>query len=252
MECDFCSSHATEWAYPARNFIADVLADPQGIFTAYGTVILSSNGHWAACDQCHALIEAGQRADLAHRSAALFAAAHPEIPAEELASWFHKLHSQFFDNRRGPARPMNHRVEVAAPHWSSSGLAARPGGSDDAACRQSSLLAAGGSAAMTVEEAVRQTVLCGDALEARRMLKVADVIVACEGNDSEKFGIKFGLWPHWAALKAEKLVLTEILEHMILDEPLPCLERLPRSEIVGITEKLLRVNRELDRMGRNP
>ena len=217
MECDFCSSHATEWAYPARNFIADVLADPQGIFTAYGTVILSSNGHWAACDQCHALIEAGQRADLAHRSAALFAAAHPEIPAEELASWFHKLHSQFFDNRRGPARPMS-----------------------------------GGSAAMTVEEAVRQTVLCGDALEARRMLKVADVIVACEGNDSEKFGIKFGLWPHWAALKAEKLVLTEILEHMILDEPLPCLERLPRGEIVALTERLLLVNRELDRMGRNP
>ena len=56
--CDFCSYPSVVWCYPARSFVAYIVANIGG----------ESVGDWAACEQCHRLIEAGDRAGLMERS----------------------------------------------------------------------------------------------------------------------------------------------------------------------------------------
>ena len=56
--CDFCSYPSVVWCYPARSFVAYVVANIGG----------ESVGDWAACEQCHRLIEVGDRAGLTERS----------------------------------------------------------------------------------------------------------------------------------------------------------------------------------------
>ena len=89
--CDFCSEPNVAWSYPARNFVG----------LAVGNVVSESVGAWAACPACHALIEAGDRAGLADRSAALLIDKQPEFAAvrEDILAQLSGLHAKFFDAR---------------------------------------------------------------------------------------------------------------------------------------------------------
>lgn len=92
--CDFCSEPSPTWCYPAETFIAMTV----------GPVSSTSDGGWAACDECQRLIEAGDRQALAQRSAALLIVAKPEFASvsDELRKQLGDLHLGFFDHRRGP------------------------------------------------------------------------------------------------------------------------------------------------------
>ncbi len=96
--CDFCSEPAPTWCYPAETFIAMTV----------GPVASASDGGWAACDECHRLIEAGDRRALAERSAALLIVANPEFASvsDEVRQQLGKLHRGFFEHRRGPCVPI--------------------------------------------------------------------------------------------------------------------------------------------------
>ena len=54
MICDFCSSESPAWRYPATSFL-----DARGS---------QSVSDWIACEECHALIAAGNRDGLAARA----------------------------------------------------------------------------------------------------------------------------------------------------------------------------------------
>jgi hypothetical protein len=54
MVCDFCSSPGPVWRYPAESF--------RDQWRGW------SFGDWLACDECHSLIEAGDRMGLGERS----------------------------------------------------------------------------------------------------------------------------------------------------------------------------------------
>jgi len=47
--CDFCSYPSVVWRYPARSFVAYVVANIGG----------ESVGDWAACEQCHRRLKWG-------------------------------------------------------------------------------------------------------------------------------------------------------------------------------------------------
>jgi len=92
--CDFCSAPAPAWRYPARSFLAYCVPN----------VVGESVGDWAACQECHMLIEANDRGGLAQRSLDELIRKHPEVSAaagvlhEELTA----LHREFFEHRSGP------------------------------------------------------------------------------------------------------------------------------------------------------
>lgn len=91
MVCDFCSSPAPAWRYPAESF-PDLLLG-------------RSVGDWLACDECHALIEAGDRNGLTKRSMLTPAVRQGHVEPE-IARWFSTdLHRRFFLHRTGPAVP---------------------------------------------------------------------------------------------------------------------------------------------------
>jgi hypothetical protein len=98
LVCDFCSAPGPVWRYPARSFVAYCAPNVAG----------ESVGDWAACDRCHALIEADDRIALAQRSLDELILKHPEAIAaaavlyEDLAV----LHQQFFTHRSGTAVPI--------------------------------------------------------------------------------------------------------------------------------------------------
>ena len=101
--CDFCSTPDPAWRYPARSFLAYCAPNVAG----------ESVGDWAACEQCHILIEANDRSGLAQRSLDELIAKRPEailaatVLYEELAG----LHREFFAHRSGP--PVRIGVQVA-------------------------------------------------------------------------------------------------------------------------------------------
>jgi hypothetical protein len=92
--CDFCSSEAPVWRYPAGSFKDQ-----------HGSMSVSD---WLACEECHRLIEDGDREALAGRviltptvKAGLAAGIMDETFAKDYARG---LHDGFFEHRRGPAR----------------------------------------------------------------------------------------------------------------------------------------------------
>lgn len=98
MRCDFCSAPAPEWKYPAKNFL---------LVGRNGEKILpwvqESVGDWAACGECHALIEDNHRAELTERS---WKALVEEVPyleefEESILHTLKELHEMFFANRVG-------------------------------------------------------------------------------------------------------------------------------------------------------
>ncbi len=95
LKCDFCSAPGPLWAYPATDFIA-YLALP---------LVGESVGAWAACDECHRLIEAGDREALAVRSLdeLIFRCPEAAIAAPAFKEELLQLHALFFANRAGAA-----------------------------------------------------------------------------------------------------------------------------------------------------
>src|SRR2546426_5338280 len=96
--CDFCSNAKVVWRYPARTFVAYIVENVAG----------ESVGDWAACEECHRLIEAGDGAGLAERSLEALIQKQPEIAAVRgaLAEQMAALHVMFFENRTGEALPV--------------------------------------------------------------------------------------------------------------------------------------------------
>ncbi len=99
--CDFCSGLQVRWCYPARDFFNVVSGGPTGI------VVSESVGGWAACEQCHGLIEAGDEEALLNRSVQNFVELYGFLPPT-LAEDIRRIHNQFFAHRCGLA------VEIAA------------------------------------------------------------------------------------------------------------------------------------------
>lgn len=92
--CDFCSEQPVKWRYPARD------VRPIEAVSIPGLLVQTSVGDWAACDKCHALIEADDRDGLAWRTLAT----GPIITDPELVLSMTKgLQAAFFDARTGPA-----------------------------------------------------------------------------------------------------------------------------------------------------
>jgi hypothetical protein len=95
LKCDFCSAPEPIWAYPAKDFVV-YLALP---------LVGESLGAWAACEECHRLIEAGDREGLVVRSLDELIFRWPEaaIAAPALKQELRQLHELFFANRVGLA-----------------------------------------------------------------------------------------------------------------------------------------------------
>lgn len=88
--CDFCSSPDVRWAYPAKSFTMD----------GDGKRLLGSDGGWAACDACAALIEDGNRTGLLDKSVGTFDSRHV-IGVAATRELIGSLHAQFYLNRNG-------------------------------------------------------------------------------------------------------------------------------------------------------
>jgi hypothetical protein len=90
MLCDFCSSPAPAWSYPAASFI-DLMGS-------------HSIGDWIACEDCHALIEADDRDGLARRAVAALA---DKVDPEWSLAYCRDLHRRFRAHRTGPAERLS-------------------------------------------------------------------------------------------------------------------------------------------------
>ncbi len=91
MLCDFCSSIAPAWRYPAIAFT-----------DCFGSRSLED---WLACDVCHALIVAVDRDALARRFLTTRAGRRSELVMGPAAafSYCRDLHDRFWLARRGQA-----------------------------------------------------------------------------------------------------------------------------------------------------
>lgn len=87
--CDFCSSASPAWRYPAQSFQDE-----------FGSRSVSD---WLACEECHRLIEAGNRDGLAARVMLTPTAIALGIDPVAAQSYARGLHDGFFRNRRGTA-----------------------------------------------------------------------------------------------------------------------------------------------------
>lgn len=98
LQCDFCSTPDPTWRHPARSFQAWSVENVAG----------ASIGDWAACDECHRLIERGDREGLTLRSFAELMAAEPEVArcAGAVVNKLAEIHRGFFAHRAGPAAPI--------------------------------------------------------------------------------------------------------------------------------------------------
>lgn len=96
--CDFCSSPSVAWRYPARSFIAYVIAGIAG----------ESVGDWTACRVCHGLIAAGNRCGLLDRSLQTLLDSRPEMRVceVELREQLAEFHGMFFAHQTGAALPV--------------------------------------------------------------------------------------------------------------------------------------------------
>jgi hypothetical protein len=98
--CDFDSAPGGVWVYPAESFLTglvDVSGDHRG-----------SAGSWAACETCHADIEA-ERWGAIHDRALARQGIHPWDPSYRfIRSEMARFHAQFRRARTGPAYRQEH------------------------------------------------------------------------------------------------------------------------------------------------
>lgn len=105
MQCDFCSEPNPKWDYPAHSIeMPDLPPDIRAL----------SVQHWAACDACSALIEAGDRAGLAKRSDETFAKKYPWLPPLERGDAMTGVQAKFFESRFGGRRPITEAMLAQA------------------------------------------------------------------------------------------------------------------------------------------
>lgn len=92
--CDFCSEPDVAWSYPARDFVG---YESEGI-------VGESVGAWAACEECHRLIESGDRVGLTARSIALLIVSQPELVEfkVDIENRLGTVHDRFFGSRTEP------------------------------------------------------------------------------------------------------------------------------------------------------
>ncbi len=94
--CDFCSDPHVRWSYPARDFVDLRTSGVTGV------IVSESIGAWAACEECHVLIEAGEHEALLLRSVQKFIELYG-IVLPGLVEDTGRIHSRFFAHRCGPA-----------------------------------------------------------------------------------------------------------------------------------------------------
>lgn len=97
--CDFCLSPDVEWEFPATTM--PLVGHP---------LIGESQGEWAACEGCKALVEAHDLGGLIERSIAGHQAAERPsgVRLKPLPIWRRETREnllRFMDARTGPARP---------------------------------------------------------------------------------------------------------------------------------------------------
>jgi hypothetical protein len=87
-ECDFCLDCRVRWLYDCGRVFLE----------AYG---FGSEGRWAACDFCAAMIDAGDREGLAARSIRSWELREmPKMPYVE--HFIREIQAAFMENREGP------------------------------------------------------------------------------------------------------------------------------------------------------
>lgn len=100
--CDFCSGTPVEFAYPAQDFSRNyTLGD--------ANVQANSHGAWAACAECHKLVQASDRDALAERSVASFPIPASKIPPEiraQLKTEIRAMQDTFWAAREGAPAPV--------------------------------------------------------------------------------------------------------------------------------------------------
>ena len=90
--CDFCSSPLVAWSYDVEDF-------------RVGSTEWGSRGGWAACDDCHDLIEKGDPRALALHSLRTFFTTNSQIPDQpEVRSHVYEhirtVHGEFWAHKR--------------------------------------------------------------------------------------------------------------------------------------------------------
>lgn len=90
-KCDFCN-RIPQWEYPAKNFH---MPNPTG-------QVYQSDGAWASCDGCAALIETNNYPALVQR----YLKARPPVVGAVMHPWVAALFREFKANRIGPRRPI--------------------------------------------------------------------------------------------------------------------------------------------------
>jgi hypothetical protein len=102
--CDFCRAPDVKWTYPAKPFTLGVGSDADGLIAAIG-----SDEWWAACDACHALIERGDKDEVARRAIRTSeregALSRDPKMRGVVIHGIVMIHSAFYENRTGPALP---------------------------------------------------------------------------------------------------------------------------------------------------
>ncbi len=103
--CDFCSEVQIRWRYPASNSVDVASSGPTGVFAS------ESIGDWAACEECHGLIEAGDHEALINRSVQKFVEIYGFLPPG-LAEDIRRIHTQFFAHRCGLATEVVQMIQT--------------------------------------------------------------------------------------------------------------------------------------------
>lgn len=95
IACDFCTEPNASFVYPTTKSVAVVSRGEVG----------GPLGAWAACMECHQLIQQDDRVGLAHR-AAVRMAKKQGIAYQHALSTAVAYHEQFFANRTGSPAPI--------------------------------------------------------------------------------------------------------------------------------------------------
>lgn len=95
VACDFCTEPNASFVYPTNQSVAVVRKGDVG----------RPLGAWAACMECHQLIQQDDRVELVHR-AAVRMAKKQGIAYQHALSTAVAYHEQFFANRTGSPAPI--------------------------------------------------------------------------------------------------------------------------------------------------
>lgn len=92
--CDFCSTPGELfWTYPCDSFNYGIPESPRD----------GSLGDWAACDECHALLETGDHKTVTRRAVEFELSQHPEYSQMRHQIWgvIAHIHKGFREHRTG-------------------------------------------------------------------------------------------------------------------------------------------------------